>query len=611
MRFRVLTLFLAAALPLSAATFTVTNTGDLGAGSLRQAINDANAAGAGPHTIAFNIAGAGVHTILPASGLPDITNSDVHLLGNTQPGYAGTPLIEIDGSLTPGATNGLAIRGSNVEFRAIAVVRFGGVGLLIEAVNPTVAGSYIGIRPDGTTAAGNGLGGISIQPGSTGPSIGGPFTADRNVISANTGPGLTAGFGVTGVLIRGNYVGTDATGLLDRGNTSNGLFLASATGVIGGPNVEDRNVVSGNGSTGILIAGTGTLATIQSNYVGVGADGTTPLPNGAGIALSSRNNTVGGPGAGNVIAHNANDGIAVTTGILATGNLISHNSIFANGDLGIDLGGDGPTPNDPDDVDVSNANDFQNYPVITSATFGGPDTTIVGTLNSTPGSTFDLEFFQNSGGCDASGFGEGQTYLGTATVSTDAAGDASFNVILTPSLSNSVITATATNTTTRNTSEFSACAPLLVPAAGTIAFSSATYSVNEADGTILITVNRTGGSTGAASVDYATSPGTADGSDFGTALGTLTWADGDAAPKTFSISIVDDTDVEGDETFTLTLSGAQLATLGSPSTATVTIVDNDAVVPPAPTPAIPTASTWGLLLLTISVALAGAFVVRR
>ncbi len=113
--------------------------------------------------------------------------------------------------------------------------------------------------------------------------------------------------------------------------------------------------------------------------------------------------------------------------------------------------------------------------------------------------------------------------------------------------------------------------------AGTLKFSSATYSVNEGAGTATITVTRTGGSNGTASVNYATSNGTATaGSDYIAKSGTLNWGNGDSANKTFTVSITNDPNDEPNETINLTLSGANGASLGAPNTAVLTIVDNDA-----------------------------------
>jgi VCBS repeat-containing protein len=113
--------------------------------------------------------------------------------------------------------------------------------------------------------------------------------------------------------------------------------------------------------------------------------------------------------------------------------------------------------------------------------------------------------------------------------------------------------------------------------AGTLQFSTASYSSNEGSGTAMITVSRSGGSSGAVSVNYATSNGTATaGSDYTAASGTLNWPDGDSASKTFTVAITDDTATESSETANLTLSApAGGATLGSPSSAVLTIVDND------------------------------------
>jgi ribosomal protein L35AE/L33A len=112
---------------------------------------------------------------------------------------------------------------------------------------------------------------------------------------------------------------------------------------------------------------------------------------------------------------------------------------------------------------------------------------------------------------------------------------------------------------------------------GTLQLSSSTYSVNENGTSVTITATRTGGSAGAASVNYTTSNGTATaGSDYTSTSGTLSWADGDSADKTFTVNITNDTAVEGNEDFNVTLSGASGASLGTPNSATVTIMDDDA-----------------------------------
>jgi hypothetical protein len=113
--------------------------------------------------------------------------------------------------------------------------------------------------------------------------------------------------------------------------------------------------------------------------------------------------------------------------------------------------------------------------------------------------------------------------------------------------------------------------------AGTLQFSEANYSVNENSGSATITVTRIGGSDGAISVDYTFSGGTATaGSDYSAVSGTLTWINGDTSEKTFTVDIIDDNSFEGDETINLTLENATGgATMGSPDTTVLTIVDNE------------------------------------
>ena len=176
--------------------------------------------------------------------------------------------------------------------------------------------------------------------------------------------------------------------------------------------------------------------------------------------IGSPSNTIGGmvPGAANIIAYNGNFGVGLAFD--ATGNAILSNAIFANVPffsseaLGIDLDLFGFThvgvlPNDPGDGDTG-SNNFQNFPVLTSATTGG----VEGTLNSTPNTTFRLEFFANSV-CDPSGFGEGETFLGSTTSTTDGSGNTNFTAIFPVPLGD-IVTATATDPN-NNTSEFSAC----------------------------------------------------------------------------------------------------------------------------------------------------------
>src|SRR5262249_10125290 len=184
---------------------------------------------------------------------------------------------------------------------------------------------------------------------------------------------------------------------------------------------------------------------IQGNLIGTNAAGTGALGNGNdGIVLNGSGNSVGGTTAAarNVIAFNVGVGVKVING---TGNTILGNSIFSNAGLGIDLGGDGGTPNDAGDADTG-ANDLQNFPVITSVSSAAGNVRIGGPYNSTPTSQFRIEFFSNAA-CNAgppNNFGEGQAFLGSTVGITDGGGNASFNLSFPIPPGQPVITATAT-----------------------------------------------------------------------------------------------------------------------------------------------------------------------
>jgi hypothetical protein len=554
------------ALPVFAATLTVTTTADSGAGSLRQAILDSNASGAVLDTIAFSI-GSGVQTITPISALPIVTDPVV-IDGSTQPGYAGTPIVEIAGAglgaqglqITAGGTTvrALVIRdfmatgiwlqagggnviegcyigtdatgtqdhGNNVGIYVTSssgntiggsapgarnlVSASHGIGISLDGAPSTlVAGNFIGTDVTGTLELGNGAGiyvangsDDAIIGGTAGTTPGGPCTGACNLVSGNHGNGIdvTGGFaGNARVVVQGNFVGVDASGVdplpnmlvgvragggstqtliggsspsarnvisgngdsgVDLGgggggghtvhgnhigtnsagtaavpNAGHGVYVSVTPGMtIGGAAPGEGNLISGNTSGGIYVAGFTSGNVIQGNRVGTDPSGTLPLPNGTyGIRIEgSGDNVIGGPGAGagNVVAFHPFDGVRVEG---SPGNTIRGNSIFDNGRLGVDLFPTGVTPNDPGDGD-SGANDLQNWPVLTSVEAAGPSggsTRFQGVLHSAPSTTYDLDFYENPP-CAAfpSEFVEGRTYLGAAPVTTDPAGTGVFDVTL-------------------------------------------------------------------------------------------------------------------------------------------------------------------------------------
>ncbi len=449
----------------SLATFTVNTTNDSGLGSLRQAITDANALG-GADTIAFAI-GFGAQTISLASALPEITDQ-VTIDGWTQPGFAGSPLIRIDGGLAGAGVDGLTLSGTADAsvIRGLMMTRFTRDGIAIQsgADNITIAGNWIGTTGAGSTGVGNADDGIDIS-GST-AIIGGTGANDRNVITNSGDEGIDiVGSGVTGHLIQGNYIGVDPDGASGGGNADVGIAIISGSGnTIGGTAVEARNVISRN-KEGIEINTSNNV--VQGNYIGTDAGGTLPCGNRADDGVEIRNgstgNRIGGTaaGAGNLIAFNALDGVNVVDG---SGHSVLGNRIYSNSQLGIDLVGgsedaSGVTANDVAPDADTGANNLQNFPVLTSATTNGSQITITGALASNASSYYRIEFFSSSA-ADGSGHGEGQTYLGFANIATDGAGNAAINAVLTTVVpAGAVVSATATKsdagfTTFTDTSEF-------------------------------------------------------------------------------------------------------------------------------------------------------------
>ena len=272
-------------------TFTVSNTDDHGPGSLRQAIVDANDnanVGGVPDEIDFDIPGSGLHVISPLIGLPPITD----------------PVV-IDGYTQPGSSPNTALGGDT----ATLLIVLDGVedpfadGLQLYAGNSTVRGLVIN-----------------------------QFLIGINVSS----PG--------GNVIEGNFIGTDATGLVDLGNTDTGIDITdSPDNRIGGTTPAERNVISGTKAgfhvgQGIAIIGPSSIGNlVQGNFIGTDATGTQALSNGGdGVLVSSQG--LGGSASqttisGNLISGNARNGIDILGGgnNLVAGNLIGTDVSGTNG----------------------------------------------------------------------------------------------------------------------------------------------------------------------------------------------------------------------------------------------------------------------------------------
>ena len=504
--------------------------------TLRAAIQQANA-GNGT-VIKFNISGGGTRTIQLASALPTITQP-VFIDGYSQSGAsAGTVLIELDGTNAGLGVDCLTLTGNGSYVRGLAVNSFKGNGIVLQGSSggQVLAGNRIGTGSGGNTDEGNGAAGVYIN--------GTPDVVLReNVISGNDSYGVhISGSGAQRAVIYGNTIGLNAAGTTDLGNSSAGVYIdgasyaalrdnvisgndshgvslsgsggtnadilankigvnASATSGLGntgaGVHISGvrnvgiyKNVIAGNESHGVDLTGPGTYDIyVAENYIGTNASGTALGNGGSGVHIggNARDNTV----EDNTIANNTGDGVTVTaTGSL--GNTIWENSMSSNTGLGIDLGDDGVTENDDGDTD-SGPNFLQNFPSnLTFATRDGVASARFG-LGVTANRVYIIDYY-SSDSCDNAGNGEGKQWLGF----TPALGSRTGNLAFTAStLQRSIgsytapmgthITATATDTETNSTSEFSTCVervalPALVISVDTVeareeAATAATYTV--------------------------------------------------------------------------------------------------------------------------------------
>jgi len=461
--------------------WTVNTTADTGTGSganhtgdLRYCITQANSDTTVP-TIGFAISGSGLQTIKLGSALPQITQP-VTIDGASQTGYRGTPLIEIDGSNLADTDAVLSIAAGSATIKALAIDGCPGTGILLTgAAGGLVQGCYIG-TPDGTTAKGNGTGIVVYS--SSNVTIGGTAAGQGNVISGNAIDGVHD-MG-TSDLIMGNLIGTNVSGLLTLPNGRSGVFIGGRDNpnniTVGGTANGAGNVIAASAKYGIWVAGAlspgqsiPTGIRIEGNFIGTNSAGASLGNAGDGIMFEGASqNTIGGTaaGAGNVFANSTESsqggGNGIELAYAANQNTILSNSICNNAGLGINFG-NGPTPNQiwPPGPTGANPNGLQNYPVLISALSTGGNTTIQGKLNAEPSTQFLIQFFA-SPTANSSGFGEGKTYLGSATVTTDSTSNATFSAVFNGVTvpAGSFISATATDPL-GNTSEFAKDVPIL------------------------------------------------------------------------------------------------------------------------------------------------------
>jgi hypothetical protein len=464
-------------------------------------------------SIIFNISASGVQTISPSTPLPSLTQP-MTINGYLQPGASANTsagsdnaviLIALDGANAGAGADGIKIAagagGSIIEGLVISGFSKHGIEVLDNSCQ--IVGNFIGTNAAGTAASANSQDGIRISNASNN-TIGGTTVASRNLVSGNGIDGIhivgTVSLPATGNVVDGNFVGTEASGVAALGNVDFGIEIDGGNNnTVGGTAAGAGNVVSGNGADGVELDNGAQNNVIEANLVGVAADGTTSLGNAShGIAVRSSNgfsaplgpaqsnepgtsfNTIGSSsGFGNVVAFNQSAGVAMfgnpvsASGQPNIGNSVLGNSIFQNSrgniasGIGLDLSNgfpypqdDGVTANDSKGHGAANdPNNFQNFPVLTSATINGTGTQlqVAGTLTQSvsPNTTFRIEFFSSTTD-PQNGIAEGQTFLGFSNVTTNASGTVPINVTLSGTFTvGQIITATATDPIS-NTSEFSA-----------------------------------------------------------------------------------------------------------------------------------------------------------
>jgi len=434
---------------LPATVFVVDDVADplpiTGTLTLRQAITAANAA-PGPHTIQFQLPGPGIQTIMPTAPLPPLTRDGIRIDGYSQPGASpgiappatATIRVQIDGWMA-GPTHGIHVLSSFNRIEGLSIMNFQHDGIRIEGTpspgtrSNVVFGNFVGADATGTLGGGNctnPAGGVwagvdVLVPPSAALLYCTDNTVERNLVSGNFRCGIEISScppsDCWANFVLANFVGTDVTGMLMLSNAGSGVVLAEGTH----DNVVAGNLVSANGGNGVDVTGNPLASPpvhtqhnhFYSNLVGVAADAVTPLGNLArGVSLGifeassffagfARSNDF----AQNVVAWNGADGFVVWEHPLtltnADSNLFAINSVHDNLPLGIDLGADGPTPNDPGDLDTG-ANELLNTPLVLSATYVGGGTTAVGGIVG-PG----CAVFVYKAKVNPAGFFEGEQFL--------------------------------------------------------------------------------------------------------------------------------------------------------------------------------------------------------
>lgn len=379
--------------------------------------------------------------------------------GNGGPGNARRGVYVSGGEIS---TDGVVIGGFGALERNV-IGKNGETGIYLSNADDTeINGNFIGVGADGSSNIGNGGDGIAVTAYSRNTIV------RRNVIGNNAIAGVAIGRSEDPAFytfVQKNIIGLNATASAGAPNAFEGVIIndASDNNTIG-LSMESRpasamlegqgNIIAGNLGAGVSLVNARNNI-VSGNYVGTTPGGSAFGNGGDGVSIAQTfrtpdGNIIGGydPDYGNIIAYNGGAGVKVNSG---TRNLVRSNNIFSNMQIGIDINGDGVTPNEPSGSGIG-PNNLQAYPVLN---FAASDIqAIQGLLTGSPNTQYTIEFFSNIN-IDPTGFGEGERLIGAHTLTTDDSGKGSFFVTFPGKIVNGeFITATATDPN-NNTSEFS------------------------------------------------------------------------------------------------------------------------------------------------------------
>ena len=363
----------------------VVNTNDIGQGSLRQFILNSNELDntnldqednptngvsfpkdAGWETSIFMIPGGGIHQITIVSAFDYLEDEYTHITGYTQSGAlqgtinGRTLVVELIG-FSSSYIVGIRINTSHIQVSGLSIHSFsrGMTSTQNNATNSFVWGNYIGVKPDGVSTVSNTGTGIRFEDindsfiGTNGDNNN--DVNEGNLISGNGFDGASIK-ATSNVLIAGNYIGTDKTGIVDHGNRYKGIFVIDATAANYIGFKDDltntdasafRNILSGNGNDGIRLSGSSNQV-ISGNYLGTDVTGTVAITNsnyGIQIQGDANNNIIGTNSNGdddikerNIISGNG-------TGMRFLGTSTGVGNRIAGNFIGTDVSGNNPLPN--------------------------------------------------------------------------------------------------------------------------------------------------------------------------------------------------------------------------------------------------------------------------